>query len=400
MAASGTIQYSVEELKGISMETCFVPTMFFSHEMYKPKDPPMWHDLLEKKVISCWIAARERTMDVSFEYYIEDRNDWVIVLETSNERTVTIELQVADETGNTITICRPGPPIRIVNYQPTSGFEPVEGYAASFKTDVTVHVKVQDWLDQLEKSGVTRYRLLNDRGRRHWVWSAIRQFQSFLACSVLPAVARSHMMNIWEHWEKVETQGPGEQEDVFYVGMFLPVKWPKPLTPSPPSPSDRTTATPLPTTSIPATPVPATPVPATPVPATPVPATPVPATPSAPTPYPVTPQRGNRAEADSSWNEGNSSWNEGNSSWHEDNLPQPNWGNSPEQYESNRPQRYGSNRPQRYGSSRPQQHGNNRTQQYESNRPQRYENNRPRGRSNSSRYGTRLARSARPHHEH
>ncbi|KAI0007219.1 hypothetical protein F4779DRAFT_643390 [Xylariaceae sp. FL0662B] len=241
MPAPSIIRYSADELARIHDNTYYVPTLLLTHELYKPKDPPKWDDLLGKKVTGCWLAARERTLDDAFEKYLDKVNDWVIVLETPDRRTVTIELKMSDANGNTITICRPAPPIHIVEVEPPAEFDCLNGYAASLKLNVKAQAKVQDWLDYLVKTGVTRYKLnmvpvidVNDpdpdtryhteRGRRHWVISVLRQLQGHLLDTV-PTVKEANITRCWELWREVDI--PPAYRKV-KAGRFLPIKWPKP----------------------------------------------------------------------------------------------------------------------------------------------------------------------------
>lgn len=160
MASSSFIRYTPEELLDIchrhASNSGFVPTIFLSHEVD-------WHGLLAKPVTGCWLAAREREITYDLEGYLEKRNDWIVILELPHGNNITIELKQADACGNTITICRKGAPMRMAE-RDHDEFELLEGYACSFRNEVNTYTKAEDWLDQLEKSGVTRYQLQQGRG--------------------------------------------------------------------------------------------------------------------------------------------------------------------------------------------------------------------------------------------
>lgn len=160
MASSSFIRYTPEELLDIchrhASNSGFVPTIFLSHEVD-------WRGLLAKPITGCWLAAREREITYDLEGYLEKRNDWIVILELPHGNNITIELKQADACGNTITICRKGAPMRMAE-RDHDEFELLEGYACSFRNEVNTYTKAEDWLDQLEKSGVTRYQLQQGRG--------------------------------------------------------------------------------------------------------------------------------------------------------------------------------------------------------------------------------------------
>ncbi|KAI1772062.1 hypothetical protein F4818DRAFT_427474 [Hypoxylon cercidicola] len=167
MALRDFIRYSAEELLLIREHAApsseYVPTVLLSHELWR-SDPCNWDDLLSQKVVGCWLAARERQVNYFLDGYTEDRNDWVVILETLERQTVTIELRQVDPSGNTIIVCRPGPLLQVANAT-NDGSVHIEGYAYSFRHPVKRSMGVEAWIDRLEKSGITRYKLLNDRGR-------------------------------------------------------------------------------------------------------------------------------------------------------------------------------------------------------------------------------------------
>ncbi|KAI1384303.1 uncharacterized protein F4822DRAFT_419275 [Hypoxylon trugodes] len=136
---------------GTAPDCEFVPKLLLSHELAKP-EPANWLILLSKPVSGCWLAARERQTGFLSTNYIDQRNTWVVILEIPGGENVTIELKEVDPEGNTLTVCRPGAPLSIAG-------DKLEDYAFSSRNEVRCHVKVEDWINRLEKSGVTRYRL-------------------------------------------------------------------------------------------------------------------------------------------------------------------------------------------------------------------------------------------------
>lgn len=138
-------RYPPHELKLIgsndSADAEFVPTVFLCQGPQQ-EERIKWRSLLRKKVIGCWLAAREREIGHPATGYVAERNEWVVILELPDEKNITIELRQADDAGNTITICRPGLPLRIVDAP--SGLHLIEGYACSFVSGVTIPLKLRD----------------------------------------------------------------------------------------------------------------------------------------------------------------------------------------------------------------------------------------------------------------
>ncbi|KAI1798733.1 hypothetical protein F4811DRAFT_569268 [Daldinia bambusicola] len=219
MASSNHIRYAPEELLTIGHHyesSCgFVPTLFFAHRVN-------WHEILAKPVMGCWLAARERETTYNLQGYIEKRNDWVVILELPEGDNVTIELKQADSHGNTITVCQRGEPIRIVE-KDLDGFDLLEGYACSFRNEANTNTKAKDWLDQMEKSGVTRYKLEQGRGRRYWIDAVLRQFCGFYK-GELPSLDETEMVHVWESGHEIEV--PRSVHSIV-AGSFLPTKWPR-----------------------------------------------------------------------------------------------------------------------------------------------------------------------------
>lgn len=167
MAVHDFIRYSTEELLLVREHAAplseYVPTVLLSHELWI-SEPRNWDELLSQKVVGCWLAAREREVNYVLDGYTEERNDWVVILETQERQNITIELRQADPCGNTIIICRPGPPLHVVGTV-GDGSVHLDGYAYSFRHVIERCVGVEAWIDRLEKSGITRYQLLHDRGQ-------------------------------------------------------------------------------------------------------------------------------------------------------------------------------------------------------------------------------------------
>ncbi|KAI0106026.1 hypothetical protein F4814DRAFT_452405 [Daldinia grandis] len=219
MASSSFIRYTPEELLGICLrhasDSGFVPTIFLSHEAD-------WHGLISKPVTGCWLAAREREIRYGLEGYLEDCNDWIVILELPQAENITIELKQVDARGNTITICRKGATMCMAE-RDHAEFGLLKGYACSFRNEVNTHTKAKDWLDRLEKSGVTRYQLQQGRGCRYWVDAVLRQFYRFHK-GELPNLDQTDMVHVWESGHEVEAlRGALPIE----AGQFLPTKWPK-----------------------------------------------------------------------------------------------------------------------------------------------------------------------------
>ncbi|KAI6083960.1 hypothetical protein F4821DRAFT_262418 [Hypoxylon rubiginosum] len=249
MASDDFIRYAAEELLLIREHAGplyeYVPTVLLSHELWNSK-PCDWDELLTQKVVGCWLAARERQMNHFYDGYTEENNDWVVILETQEGLNITIELRQVDPTGNTITVCRPATPLHVVNTSSNGSISvQLDGYAYSFMHHVRCYISVEAWIDRLEKSGITRYQLVHDRGqfplypydyglyakkylgRRYWVHCALRQFQSFLTDDIPSLGSESVMLRTWElgrelaKWENI----PDETEFIM-AGRFLPMKLP------------------------------------------------------------------------------------------------------------------------------------------------------------------------------
>ncbi|KAI0383599.1 hypothetical protein F5Y04DRAFT_287296 [Hypomontagnella monticulosa] len=221
-------RYPPNELKLIgdndSAGSEFVPTVFLCQG--PEQEPVNWRSLLRKKVTGCWLAAREREIAHPSTGYVLEHNQWVIILELPDEKNVTIELRQADGSGNTITVCRPGAPLRIVDT--ASGLHLVEGYACTFATDVMVQTKLRDWIDRLERSGVTRYRLRSDRGHRYWIDAVLRQFSSFIDGRIPDLEHESEMVHVWASGYELDTLETNKNSTKRILpGDFLPTKWPR-----------------------------------------------------------------------------------------------------------------------------------------------------------------------------
>ncbi|KAI1415083.1 hypothetical protein F5Y13DRAFT_197079 [Hypoxylon sp. FL1857] len=242
-APSHFIRYSPEELlrirKSAAPDTEFIPSVLLSHELLK-SEPTNWRSLLAKPVIGCWLAAREREPNFFLDGYTEERNEWVVVLEVPDAQNVTIELKQLDDNGYTITVCRPGAPLRLADGT-FDVLELLEGYACSFRSNVRVQIKVEDWISRLEKSGVTRYQLQSSRGHRYWIDAVLRQFQGFIENELPNLDNETEMLHVWKSGRELNV----EVEDIM-AGLFLPMRCPK-RSPIPPKPQMfwRETQTPL-----------------------------------------------------------------------------------------------------------------------------------------------------------
>ncbi|KAL7620830.1 hypothetical protein AAE478_009828 [Parahypoxylon ruwenzoriense] len=231
MVPSGLVRYSASELLRIREGINSVPTVFLTHQLWERYRPSHWQVLFTQPVTGCWIAAREREVNYGLDGYLEERNNWVIVLELLAGQSVTIELKQVDAIGNTITVCRPQSPLQVVIKTSLDSIEVkfLHSFAYSFRIGVIVEVKVKDWLDRLQQSGVTRYVLDKNRGHRYWISSVLHQFQDFLDEDV-PNLEDTEMSRVWELGGEVIVPGveSGSVGDGhFQAGRFLPAKWPK-----------------------------------------------------------------------------------------------------------------------------------------------------------------------------
>ncbi|KAI8961291.1 hypothetical protein F5Y11DRAFT_326942 [Daldinia sp. FL1419] len=216
MASPGFIRYTADELLTIynhhASKTGIVPTIFFSHDVD-------WCEILAKPVTGCWLAAREREATYSMDGYNEKQNSWVVILELPEGENITIELRQTDTWGNTITLCQKGEPLRIM--AEFGGFDLLEGYACSFRNEVNEPTEASTWLDQLERSGVTRYSLDHGRGRRYWIDAMLRQLRGFYKGQP-PSLDQAEMTHVWKLGQEVEV--PKSHQRIV-AGRFLPTKW-------------------------------------------------------------------------------------------------------------------------------------------------------------------------------
>ncbi|CAJ2500507.1 Uu.00g033600.m01.CDS01 [Anthostomella pinea] len=237
MAPTEAHRMGATEILAIGEETNYVPTIFLTHELGKPTESQQWLSLLTSDVVALWLVACERAMNS--RGVKAKRNKWILLLELSKHKFVSVELKKADSNGNTITICRPFPPKKVL-YTYEGSVTHFEGYAFCVRSDVKYPATLNVWLDQLEKSGVTRYRLSSDfgestpwykrTGRRFWIWSAMRQWQCFLP-QIVPHCMDSEMKNVWGsgyvaiEWEEIQKELPYPAQGI-EPGDFLPTKWP------------------------------------------------------------------------------------------------------------------------------------------------------------------------------
>ncbi|XXH06099.1 hypothetical protein Hte_012544 [Hypoxylon texense] len=229
MAVLDFIRYSAEDLLLIRERAAplgeYVPTVLLSHELWR-SEPRDWDELLSRKVVGCWLAAREREVNYALDGHTEERNDWILILETQERQNVTIELRQADPCGSTVTVCRPGPPLHVVGTV-EDGSVHLDGYAYSFRHDVGRHVSVEAWIDRLEKSGATRYQLLYDRGRRYWIHFVLRQLEVFISGDIPSLGSESVMLRIWEFGrELARPKDVHSETGSIIAGRSLPVKLP------------------------------------------------------------------------------------------------------------------------------------------------------------------------------
>ncbi|KAI5865708.1 hypothetical protein GGS23DRAFT_553869 [Durotheca rogersii] len=169
MSPSSFIHYSPQELLRLRAGVGTVHTVFLARELWEPHKRVNWRGLCAEPIVACWLAAREREVNYSLNGYTEERNCWVIVLELAARRSATVELRQADTAGNTITVCRPGPVPNVTSRVSRKGspIDLLEGYACSFRLGLVVRRTVGDWLDTLQRSGLTGYALECGRGRYH-----------------------------------------------------------------------------------------------------------------------------------------------------------------------------------------------------------------------------------------
>lgn len=137
-------------------------------------------DIRNRKVISCYIAV------LPPEPAAAELNQWALVLETADRNMLSVELKQADPQGHTAVLCR--------EIQ-ASG---LGTYAKSWPLTVREENMVGDWLDILEISGLTRYRLnagcgeqaefrqihynaYKGTGGRWWLDCVLTQVRSFFA---------------------------------------------------------------------------------------------------------------------------------------------------------------------------------------------------------------------------
>ena len=79
-------------------------------------------------------------------------NRWMLVLKTGQQTTVKIELKQADPLGNTVVCCSDGPHVLEAGE--------LENCARSWALDVRPGSTVDEWLDRLVETRLTRYRLV------------------------------------------------------------------------------------------------------------------------------------------------------------------------------------------------------------------------------------------------
>ncbi|KAI1105588.1 hypothetical protein F4804DRAFT_350357 [Jackrogersella minutella] len=224
MASPHFKRYSANEIWKIREKNLpyyvFPPTIFLTHGLSNP-EPADWPSLLADEVLSCWLAAREKASEPPSEEYTENRHQWIIILELSYLRTVTIELKQADVLGNTIIICRPGPPAHLED-DIFDGFELLQGYASSYWGHVNVELDVKNWLNYLEFSGLARYRLNNHRGHRHWINAVIERFSKrFYPQRILPSIENEiKLLRTWKSGNAFH----GIQNEPIMAGEVLKIK--------------------------------------------------------------------------------------------------------------------------------------------------------------------------------
>lgn len=107
-------------------------------------------DIRNRKVISCYIAALPR------EPATAEPNPWILVLETADASAIVFELRQADPRGRTVVVCREAG---------TAVLDSELGTCARSWLAVHQGSVVGDWLDILERSGGTRYRLISGFGK-------------------------------------------------------------------------------------------------------------------------------------------------------------------------------------------------------------------------------------------
>ncbi|KAK0619424.1 hypothetical protein B0T14DRAFT_208204 [Immersiella caudata] len=105
------------------------------------------------------------------EVAISEPNRWIVVLRTGEQSTITVELKQTDPLGSTALCCSSG--ARVLE---TGG---LEGCAKSWILAIRDGSVVDDWINRLVETGLTRYKLVRELGLRWWMDCALFHFRSF-----------------------------------------------------------------------------------------------------------------------------------------------------------------------------------------------------------------------------
>jgi hypothetical protein len=148
-------RYSIKQLQNISSQMNLIPNIFWTHSFRDHElSKHRLKKTLEGKIVRLWIAARPIPQDKE----MTGRNEWSILIEDNAAETLSLELRQSDPMGNTIVLIRRCDDLGHESAE-NGWFALIKGFAFSRSTLAFQNMKVGDFIDRVEASGATRYRL-------------------------------------------------------------------------------------------------------------------------------------------------------------------------------------------------------------------------------------------------